>query len=65
MTKTRYSCLFVFGVGIGKMHYFTDIPDIGVAVNGFWVNEAKEYTYSGDNKYWIPPSRILHVEKIT
>jgi hypothetical protein len=55
----------VFGVGIGKMHYFTDIPDIGCAVNGFWVNEAKEYTFSGDNKYWIPPSRILHVEKIT
>ena len=57
--------MFVFGIGIGKMHYFTDIPDIGVAVNGLWINSAYEYTYGGDNKYWIPPSRILHVEKIT
>lgn len=61
---TRYSCLFVFGVGIGKNHYFTDVPSIGDIKDGFWVDEAFEFTKSQDAKYWIPPSRILHVEKI-
>ncbi len=61
---TRYSCLFVFGVGIGKNHYFTDVPSITDIREGFWVDESFEFVKTGNNKYWIPPSRILHVEKI-
>jgi hypothetical protein len=54
----------VFGVGIGKNHYFTDVPSITDIREGFWVDESFEYVKTGNNKYWIPPSRILHVEKI-
>jgi hypothetical protein len=61
----RYSCLFAFGVGSGKMFYFTDVPSIGDIKDGFWIDESREFTKSSGSKYWIPPSAIMHVEKIS
>ena len=31
--------------------------------HGFWVDENYEFTKMGDNKYWIPPSKILCIRK--
>lgn len=33
------------------------------AYDGFWVNEHLMLTKGSDAKYWIPPHRILFVEK--
>lgn len=32
--------------------------------DGFWVNGALEYTKGSDCRVWIPPSRIICIEKI-
>lgn len=31
--------------------------------NGFWVNEQYELVREPRGKYWIPPGRIMHIEK--
>ena len=36
---------------------------LGCFVDGFWINPDYELTRGHDAKYWIPPGRILHVEK--
>jgi hypothetical protein len=32
--------------------------------DGFWITEDLAFTKGHDAKYWIPPSRILYVEKV-
>lgn len=34
-------------------------------VDGFWINSDYEFTRGSDALYWIPPCRLLHVEKWT
>lgn len=31
--------------------------------DGFWINEARQYTQVSDCKYWIPPSKIEYISK--
>lgn len=32
---------------------------------GFWVNSKIKFTKGNDAKFWIPPSKIVFIEKIT
>jgi len=58
----HYKCFF--STGDGKV-YETEIPDIGTAKEGFWVDECFEYTILGSQcVYWIPPSGVRYVEKV-
>lgn len=41
----------------------TEIPSIMDVESGVWVNYDFKFTKMGDNKYWIPPSRIAYVVK--
>ena len=31
--------------------------------DGFWINMKFEFTRVSDSRHWIPPSRILYIEK--
>jgi len=31
---------------------------------GFWINPEYQLTKGGDAWYWIPPGRVLYVEKL-
>ena len=48
-----------------------DIPSIDYAESGFWIDKNYEFRYiteigAEENcKYWIPPSQVKYVEKIT
>ena len=50
---------------------FVDIPSIAYAESGFWIDGDYEFIYiteisAEENcKYWIPPSQIRYVERIT
>ena len=33
--------------------------------NGFWINRAGNYTQGSDAIYWVPPSQILCIRKIS
>lgn len=43
----------------------SEIASIGDVIDGFWVNDKYQVTRLSDCRFWIPPSRILYVEKIT
>ena len=32
---------------------------------GFWVNENYRFTTADDAKYWIPPSSVMFVERLS
>lgn len=32
--------------------------------DGFWLNPYNKFTKGSDAKYWVPPSRILCIEKV-
>ncbi len=32
---------------------------------GFWIDKDLKFTKGSECKYWIPPSQILYIEKIT
>lgn len=57
-----YRCYFSFK---NEIVYVDDTRGIAVFESGFWINSDMEYTYGGDSLYWIPPSQIKYIEKIT
>ena len=63
MKETYYECVFKFE---GEK-YRTEIDGIYSVKDGFWVDQWWEYVaYSDDAAaYWIPESKIQHVEKKT
>lgn len=40
------------------------VDRISAVDTGFWINADYEHTTGSDCKYWIPPNRIICVEKI-
>lgn len=41
------------------------VPTIGDVMNGFWINGDHEFTKLSDNLFWIPPSQLILVSKIS
>ena len=61
----RYMALFdsrIPGYEGRKLNVIAD--SISHFKDGFWVNEDGNFTVDSDAMYWIPPSRILFVEKV-
>jgi hypothetical protein len=58
---TVYECHFIFKDMLQKVS-----SDGGplVFAQGFWVNDALEYTQGDDCQYWIPPSQIRYIKKV-
>lgn len=47
----------------GATFWFKTDKRIADLDEGFWVNAQMELAAFGDEKYWIPPSRIRYVER--
>lgn len=59
-----YICEYEFkGVYPGKI-LTVEVDSLGRVMDGFWIDEHKEFTTGGDCKYWIPPSQIRIVTKV-
>ncbi len=56
-----YKCIFRFN---GSHEVTYDGDGIHAYTQGFWITQELEFTKGSDCKYWIPPSRILFIEKI-
>ena len=57
----RYLCAFKFK----DVTCMTEsLEGISAFKDGFWINGYLQITTKDDNKYWIPPSMILYIEKI-
>ena len=72
-TAPKYLCYFFFGEERPlKIRTTFDNPEVpalsGLRAfgHGFWLNDKLELDYRSDEiRYWIPPSAIIRVEKIT
>jgi hypothetical protein len=58
---TIYRCEFQFPRGEIRPARSSD--GIDAFRNGFWIDKDYQYTKGGDNVYWIPPTRILYIQK--
>ena len=63
MAKGKYTYRCWFKLDGSK--FCTDC-DKGVAIfkDGFWVGEDCEITFADGAAFWIPPSALLHIEKV-
>lgn len=62
MKEIYFECVFKFE---GEK-YRTEGEHIAQFENGFWIDDWWEYTTSPEKStYWIPPSKIQHIEKKT
>ena len=62
MKETYFECVFKFE---GEK-YRTEGERLSQFEQGFWIDDWWEYTTSPEeSKYWIPPTKIQHVEKKT
>lgn len=43
--------------------FLVELPSIGVAKEGFWLNENCDYTVGNDSVLWVPPSAVICVRK--
>ena len=57
----RYLCTYTFWGGAQSVE---STEGIGAFKDGFWINDALEYTKGSDCKYWVPPGRILVIQKL-
>jgi len=60
-TTTEYLCWFMWGY----VRKYVTADQFDRFTEGFWLNEDMEYTWGSDARYWIPPGRILFIEKVT
>lgn len=60
MFETYYICAFKF---LDMTLSVESQEGIAAFCDGFWINSDYEYTTDEDRLYWIPPSRMLYVEK--
>ncbi len=58
----KYRCVFEI-LKSSKLHH-AEAESLDRLKDGFWVDYKFEYTTGFDCAYWIPPSRILYIEKI-
>ena len=58
---TKYVCKVLFDGGVIFVESNRGIADF---MHGFWINADMEFTAASDCRFWIPPSRIMHIEKI-
>ena len=60
--RTDYKCVFAFSSST-----YIALSNGGIAdfKDGFWINEKFEFTKGSDYKYWIPPSKIIYIQKLT
>ena len=59
-----YRCYFDVSASGNQLQH-TDIPDIGTAKEGFWVDSSYEFNSLGSQTvYWIAPASIRFVQKI-
>lgn len=47
----------------GRKKYVMSTVGIAIFKDGFWVNDLFELTQGSDCSTWIPPSRILYIDK--
>lgn len=61
---TVYRCVYQFG---GERRSTFSPYGIAVFEDGFWISSVGNITISdsGDCRYWIPPSAIVFIEKVT
>lgn len=62
-----YKCVFDFGNSMLRRQARSVVCNqdgIYAFAGGFWLTSELKYTKGSDAVYWIPPSQILHVEKI-
>jgi hypothetical protein len=60
--RTVYVCYYQYGAGLHtRAVYVESIFDV---MEGFWLNRELIFTKASNCRYWIPPSRILYVEKV-
>lgn len=58
-TVAVYTVVFKFSGDL----YLIDVDGMSDVLNGFWVDETIEFTTGiGNEKYWIPPHMITHIE---
>lgn len=59
MRETYYECVFKFEGD----KYRTEGKSVSCFMEGFWIDDWWEYTVGDKAMYWIPPSKIQHIEK--
>ena len=58
--KILYRCEYTFK---DKMRVAYSRDGIAVFKDGFWINEAYQFTTADDCRYWIPPNAIQYIAK--
>lgn len=64
----KYKVHFAFsnhGVKVRQHVILPEDKNISSVSNGFWINQDGEYTQGSDAQYWIPPSMLRLIEKIS
>lgn len=59
--EIKYLCAFEWDDGVVDKIY---IPDIQAAKDGFWLNDNFEYSDCDEPVWWIPPARVLYVQRV-
>ena len=62
--KIKYRCHFELYDCGAYVHVEVEHYDMSAFTEGFWINEEKQLAAWSIGKYWIPPSRILFIERV-